>query len=352
MTDSASLSRPDPSELTRLGKPSGAWTGTLGGGAEGLTRRLGPAQLDALDAAVRATQGRAPTSVTREDFGAPAIASLMAAVNYDLMAGRGAVLLSGIDIARYDLEAFQRLHFGLGTHLGRAVEQSARHDRIGLVRKEPNPERRGYLNDTELGPHTDYHEILSLASVVTSPEGGVSGLVSAAAVYAAIQAERPDVLAVLEEGYYYPTSLESVTDYKVPSFSVIDGHIGIYNYVLFIVQAAQIRGEPVPERFVEALRVLMRMAARPELKVSFTLQPGEMIFWHNFRVMHSRTGFTNTPGRERLLLRLWLEAHERYPLAQGYREIGRLLEQQHAQGWSMLVNSDESLRAAGALIRG
>ena len=338
-------------DTTRLGKPSGAWTSTLGGGAEGLTRRLGAVQIEAIDEAVHATQGRAPDAVTREDFGAPEIARLMAAVNYDLMAGRGAVLITGIDLSRYDLPAFQRLHFGLGTHLGRAVEQSARHDRIGLVRKEPNPERRGYLNDTELGSHTDYHEILSLASVVTSEEGGVSGLVSAAAIYEAIRQERPDLLAVLEEGYYYPTSMESVTDYKVPTFSVIDGHIGIYNYIIFIAQAADIRGEPVPAKLVEALRFLSGVAGRPEFMVSFTLQPGEMIFWHNFRVMHSRTGFRNTPGRERLLLRLWLEAHEHYPVARGYREIGRLLESQHAQGWSMLVNTDESLRAARSLMR-
>ena len=273
MADHEMTTEREPVEATRLGKPSGAWTATSGGGVEGLTRRLGAAQLQAIDAAVRATESRAATDVTRDDFGAPEITDLMAAVNYDIMAGRGAVLLTGIDLGRYDLEQFKRLHFGLGTHLGRAVEQSARHDRIGLVRKEPNPERRGYLNDTELGPHTDYHEILSLASVVTSEEGGVSGLVSAAAVFDAISKERPDLLQPLLEGYYYPTSMETVTEYKVPTFSVIDGHVGLYNYVIFIAQAASIRGEAVPPKLIEGLRFLFSVAARPEFMVSFTMQP-------------------------------------------------------------------------------
>lgn len=338
--------------MMSLGQPSGAWTATTGGGAEGLTRRLSTVQLDAIEAAVRATAGREAIDITADDFGAPALVDLMDAVRWDILAGRGAVLLSGVDLDRYGLEGFKRLHFGLGTHLGVATEQSARHDRIGHVRKEPSPELRGYLSDTELGPHTDYHEILSLASVVASREGGVSGFVSSAAVYAAIREERPDLLSVLEEGYYYPTSMETVTDYKVPSFSVVDGHVALYNYVIFISQAADIRGEAVPPKLVEALRYLFKVAARPELMIRFTMQPGEIVFWHNFRVMHSRTGFKNEPGRERLLLRLWLNAHESLPMARGFLEIGEILDRQHVEGWSMLVNTPESLRRAYELIAG
>lgn len=337
---------------TRLGEPSGAWQSATCGGAEGLTRRLSAAQLDAIDVAVRATEGRAPTDVTAGDFGGPVLDELMAAARYDILAGRGAVLLSGIDMERYSLEQFQRLHFGLAAHLGVAVEQSARHDRIGMVRKEPNPERRGYLMDTELGPHTDFHEILSLACITAAEEGGVSGFVSAAGVYAAIKDERPDLLAVLEEGFYYPTSLTTVTDYKVPTFSVVNGHVAIYNYVIFIAQAAGILGVPVPPQLVEALRYLFTVCKRPEMMARFMMQSGEIVFWHNFRCMHSRTSFKNVPGRERTLIRLWLHAHEHFPLAKGFIEISRLLDSQHAEGWSMLVNTDESLKAVYEMVNG
>lgn len=337
---------------TRLGRPSGAWMSSTCGGGEGLTRRLSVAQLDAIDAGVRATEGLVPTDVTAADFGGPVLEELMAAARYDIFAGRGAVLLSGIDMTRYSLEEFQRLHFGLGAHLGLAVEQSARHDRIGIVRKEPNPEKRGYLNDTELGPHTDYHEILSLACARPAEEGGVSGFVSAAAVYAVMKEERPDLLPALEEGFFYPTSLSTVTDYKVPTFSVVDGHIAIYNYVIYIAQAADIMGVPVPPKLVEALRYLFTICKRPELMASFMMQAGEIVFWHNFRVMHSRTSFKNVPGLERTLMRLWLHAYERFPMAKGFIEIGQLLDRQHAEGWSMLVNTDESLKAVYELING
>jgi hypothetical protein len=340
------------SQGSMLGGKSGAWTAENSGGAEGITRRLSAAQLGAIDAAVRATEGRDPTSITRDDFGAEELTGLMDAARYDIVAGRGAVLLSGIDISRYSVEQFARIHFGLGTHLGRAAEQSERHDRIGYVRKEPNPEKRGYLSDTELGPHTDYHGILSLASVVTSIEGGVSGFVSAAAVYEVIKRERPDLLEALTEGYYYPTGLDTITDYKIPTFSVVDGHIGVYAYVLFLVRAATIRGEALPARFVEGLRFMNSVCRRPELMVSLTMQPGEIAYWQNFRVMHSRTSFRNTPGRERLLLRLWLHPRDYFPLAKGFYEMSDILDEQHAQGFSVVSNTEELLKGAYELMRG
>ena len=323
----------------------GAWTAETSGGIEGLMHRLGPEQLAAIDEAVRATEGRGPTDVGAAEFGGVMLDDLMAAVRYELAHGRGVSVLSGLDLTRYTPEQFQRLYFGLGSHLGTPVEQSPRHDRLGFVRKEPNPDLRGYLMDTELGPHTDYHEVLSLATVVAAETGGVSGFVSSAAIYAAIRDERPDLLPALLEGFPYPTGADSVTDYKVPTISIVDGHVSIYSYVIFIFQAAAIMGVEVPAKLIEGLRFMAAVARRPGMIASFTMQPGEMAFWYNFRVMHSRTSFRNTPERQRELLRLWLHAREPRPMARGYREIAQALDEHHAAGRSMLVNTVETMGA-------
>ena len=38
-----------------------------------------------------------------------------------------------------------------------------------------------------------------------------------------------------------------------------------------------------------------------------TLQPGEMIIWNNFTVLHARTSFRDSAEKKRHLLRLWLD---------------------------------------------
>jgi len=329
-----------------------AWTANSHGGVEGLRRRFGPEQVAALVAAARATEGTASADVTREAFAEAPIAELMEAVAADLAYGRGAVVLTGLDLDAIGEEAFARIHFGLGAHLGRAMPQSARGDRHGVVQQEHSPELRGYQLDIELGPHTDFHELLSLASVAKADEGGLSGFVSSATIYNILREEQPELVAPWMEGYFYPTSADSVTDYRVPSLSLDDGAANLYNYRLFPFDAARIRGERVPETLVAAMRAADRIAARPEVRVSFLMQPGEMVFWHNFRVQHARTSFKNGGGRQRKLFRLWLRAHAPQPMARGFHEMAELLDRYHGEGRSLLVNTPESMAAVREAMAG
>ncbi|MFC4255253.1 hypothetical protein GRI97_07445 [Altererythrobacter xixiisoli] len=346
----------DSGAWTRVTDAS-AWTATGNGGAELITRRLGAAQIAALAEAVQATEALPPEEVTRAHFSAPELTQLMQAVQHDIVHGRGATLLSGISLQQFTEAEFTRIYVGLGQHLGTPAIQSPRGDKIGYVQHEPNPDNRGYLMDTELGPHTDFHEILSLATIQTAVSGGISGMTSSAAVFNAVLDERPDLLAVLTEGYYFPDGSDAeggsgTTDYKVPIFSIVDRHVSLYNYVLFVFAAAQSRGEEVPPKLVEALRFLKQVCARPEFTISFEMQPGEMVFWHNFKVLHSRTGFQNSATQKRRLLRLWLNAHEHRPMAKGYLELARLMDHHHVRGKSLASYSTELLRDTYAALAG
>ena len=40
--------------------------------------------------------------------------------------------------------------------------------------------------------------------------------------------------------------------------------------------------------------------------VSTKLKSGEMLFWNNLALLHSRKGFTDSPENRRHILRLWL----------------------------------------------
>ncbi len=310
-----------------------AWTSASIGGKEGLTLRLAAEEIEAIDALVGRTHGRRPDSITREEASEPVIATLMSRARDAIMHGHGAVVISGLDMARYDLPAFERLYWALGTHLGEGVEQSSRRDRIGYVQKEEdNPTGRGYLLDTELNPHTDFHEILSLASVRKADAGGESGLVSSLALHNAVQALRPDLLRPLYEGFYHESAGGELSPGKVPVFGCVDGLVSCYFHMRFVRSAAKILGVDVPAGLQEATALMLDQARRPDVRAEFMLEPGEIMFWHNFTALHSRRSFTDSPAHRRLLLRLWINVPDGRPLPEEFYVRARYMDGLHAAG--------------------
>lgn len=69
-------------------------------------------------------------------------------------------------------------------------------------------------------------------------------------------------------------------------------------------------GEPLTAELVKALDVLDDVLRRPDLRVEFALQPGQMFFINNRSILHNRTAFEDhpEPDRRRHLVRLWLKA--------------------------------------------
>jgi hypothetical protein len=308
-----------------------AWTVAGIGGRAGLTRVLTEPEHDALDALLAQTRGMPKLAVTRRDFDHPAVNRLMDEARSAIMDGRGAIVLSAYALGRHSLEDYERIYWGLGTHLGVGAVQSAKGDRIGHVRNAPNEPQRGYTSSVELRPHTDFHEIMSLGGVTSAAEGGVSGIVSSLAVHNVIQRERPDLLKPLYEGYYYgmqPQARSAVplSASKVPVFSVEAGKVSCMCNTYFMRVAAELRGEALPADLQEALAFFSEVSQRPEILLQFTLEPGEMLFWNNFTQMHARTEFRDTPEHTRLLLRLWLNVPDGRTVVPEIAERARQVE--------------------------
>jgi len=311
----------------------GAWTSASIGGREGLTVAMTRDHFDALDELLARTADTADDHVTRAQFDHPVINGFMDDIRARIMDGHGAVILSGLDLGRYGYEAFRRIYWGLATHLGNGTVQSYRRDRIGLVQKEEdNPTGRGYLMDTELRSHTDFHELLSLACVRKAEEGGLSGVVSSLAIHNAIFESRPELLTPLYEGFYHESAGGQVSATKVPVYGCVDGKVSCYYHVPFIVNAARIMGVEVPTDLRTAMTYMNEQAMRPDIRADFMLEPGEMLFWHNFTALHSRTAFTDTPQNKRLLMRLWLNVPNGRPLPPAFHDRARYMDEMHERG--------------------
>jgi hypothetical protein len=312
-----------------------AWESATIGGRDGLTRRLTAGEVEALGELAASVRHLPAHRITRRDFSHPVIDALMAEVRHSIMRGRGAVILTGIDPRARTFEQFENLFWGLGTHVGSGTIQGPQGDWVARVEKtEHNPTGRGTLMDTELRPHTDMHEVMALACVSRAAQGGFSTLVSSLAVHNAIHATWPQHLPALYQGFWAGINdsmagAKPLSDHKVPIFCCVDGFVSCYYNKYFMRTAARRLGVDLPADLVTAMECFDAQALRTDLGATFMLEPGDMVFWHNWTCLHARTAFRDGPGAKRLLLRLWLNVSAGRSVAREIADRARRMDEDH-----------------------
>ncbi len=316
-----------------------AWRAQDNGGKAGLSFHLKDDHFDAWASVLNRLRDKPLLQIRRTDVSDPILLELAATIRGQIQRGPGLTVLCGLDVDRFGDDGFQRIFWMLGQLIGAPAVQSERGDRLGWVRQETdNPYGRGYISNKELGFHADFHEVLALASVQTADFGGESGFVSSPMLHNILLQRRPELLPVLYEGYfdgmhpYYklPSPAENAAA-KLPYFCAVDGTVSLILGSHFEQLVAEERGEEVPEAVTEAVAALKAIANEPGTAARFVLERGEMVFWHNWTILHARDRFENRPGRERTLMRLWLHMDESRPVAPQIAQRARTVDQIHRQ---------------------
>ena len=314
-----------------------AWTARGLSGKDALLMHLSAEQLDAIDALLARTRHLAPQAVTRADFDHPVVNALLRDLREIVMHGRGVVIVRGVTPERFSEEDFQRIYWGFGTHLGNGAVQSAAGDRLGYVQNNENDEvKRGYRSLRELHMHTDSYEVVGLMSVRRAKSGGLSGLVSSLAIHNEILRTRPDLLAPLYRGFRLASeearfSSKAITDDAMPVFCAVNGAVSCMYEPSHMKNAAALLPDGMPGDLAEALDYFDSVANRDDLALRFLLEPGEMMLWHNYTNLHSRTAFEDYPDRKRLLLRLWLSVPDGRPVDPAFRIRADTYERIHRE---------------------
>jgi Taurine catabolism dioxygenase TauD, TfdA family len=314
-----------------------AWTNRGIGGKVGLTQRLTDAQLATFDTVLTRTRHLTPQQTTRADFDHPEINALADGLSATIRHGRGAVLLTGLSPATHSEDDMERIYWGIGVCLGEPAVQSMLGDRLGHVQHvKDDPVARGYRSNEELSPHTDSYRIVGLMCLQQAETGGLSRIVSSLAIHNEILATRPDLLEPLYDGYYYAVSeaqfsKSPVTDFKIPIFCCIDDTVSCNFVSSFMRQAARLRGETLPPKLAEAIEHFSAIAVRDDIGIHFMLQPGEMLLWHNFQMLHARDAYRDSAQHTRHLLRLWLKVENDRPIVDAILERARIYERVHRE---------------------
>ncbi len=270
--------------------------------------------------------GQPLEAIAVEAFPLPRLGPRLQAIQRSLELGSGAALLRGLPASRYSEEDAKRLFWGIGCHIGVAVSQSAKGERIFSVRDEGyrvgrDRQARGPNTNKGLSFHTDRCDVIAFLCLRQARSGGENFLASSMAIHNEILKQRPDLLAALYQPYYYQRHTVDEGNRQPyitqPVFAVHEGHF-VANVLRVLIDRAQ-KDPQIPNLSavqLEALDFLGTIAGDPAIHVGFRQEPGDMLFVNNFTVLHSRSAFEDHADRSRRrhLLRLWLSVPNSRPL--------------------------------------
>jgi hypothetical protein len=253
-------------------------------------------------------------------FPLPTLGRFLADLKRELRFGRGFALLRGLPRERYSLDDLARIYVGLGLHIGALLPQSYQGELLGHVIDVSDIERqaRGYHAGGAQRMHTDTCDVVSLMCVQAAKSGGVSRIVSAAAVHNRLLETRPDLLATLYGAWVF-RRMELDAEFgdgqlvkRVVIFSRESGEFTCNVSGSYPRRAVAAGDAVMTPQQIEALDEMERIASSPALYLDMSIGEGDIQFLNNRLLLHGRTSYEDWPqiARRRHLMRLWLEVAE------------------------------------------
>ena len=247
----------------------------------------------------------------QQDFPLQHLATKLTQLVDDLENGRGFFLLRGLPLEQFTQEQQHTIYYGIGLHLGIPVGQNPRGDILGAVENvgDPNDKQtRVYETNLFLPYHTDPSDVVGLLSLRKAKQGGLSSLVSSAAIYNQILSEYPEYLGLYYKTYYY-AHLGKQRPTPSPLFSYHKGKLSCRYLRQYIELGHEMLEHPLSQVELKALDIFDEIMLRDEMRLNMMLEPGDMQFANNYLVLHSRNSFEDHEdvNQRRKLLRLWLK---------------------------------------------
>ena len=236
--------------------------------------------------------------------------------------GRGFVVVTAEAPGRYSPAELTAVYWLIGQLLGRPFPQNVQGTLLYDVKDTGQNVRYGArfsVTNAESTFHTDNSfgddvlDYVGLLCLNSAKSGGLSQLVSAHAVRDQLQGKQPAALELLRQPFHVDRR-GGLRPGEQPTarFPILggDGPDLLIRYLRYWIEVGHEKvGAPLTTDQVMALDTLDRVAAEPELRVEFMLQPGEMLFANNRWLLHNRTGFEDhtEPEKKRHYVRLWLQ---------------------------------------------
>ncbi|MDE3000619.1 MAG: TauD/TfdA family dioxygenase [Gemmatimonadota bacterium] len=261
------------------------------------------------------------TDISRQDVSIDCLGECLQPVTEVIRSGRGFAVVSRVPINGYGPEIAQSMYWLTGECLGAPMEQNIEGTLLYDVRDTGDNVAQGarfsvtnaestFHNDNAFGEPLP--DIVGLLCLRTAKSGGQSQLVSGYALHNELLENHPDVLQTLYRRFYFDRrgqfrAGDSPTSH-FPVFRWSQGELTL-RYLYYYIQVGHERaGKSLNVEQRDALEVVEALLRRPDFRVEFSLQPGQMLFTNNRWILHNRTAFEDDadPARRRHYVRLWL----------------------------------------------
>lgn len=313
----------NPQALTTVERGSRAWTRETIDDSDSWYYTLSADCLATLDAYIQRhrSQPRPATDVRVRVSELADCGKCLQPVLPALESGRGFAIIDRVPLDRYTADEATLIYWAIGQLLGVPTGQ----DRIGTLLYDvrdtgqsvtqgarfsvTNAESSFHIDGT-MGP--DLPDLLGLLCLNGAKSGGESQFISAYALHNDLLENDPDALHTLYRTFYFDRRGQQAASeppyLSAPVFRWNGRELHI-RYLYYYTQVGHEQaGVPLTAAQQHALAAVETRLERPDLRVEFTLQPGQMIFWNNHWLLHNRTAFEDYPEieRRRHLKRLWL----------------------------------------------
>lgn len=242
----------------------------------------------------------------------------------ELKSGLGFRVLRGFPVKELGKERTGRAFLALSRGLGVPMEQPGGVELAHVRADSKGRKGFGFRAAGELPFHADLENVIGFLCIRPASGGGTRLFASAATVYNIMREEYPAQLRVLTQPFHmalqqpHPDHGQSWT--RLPFLDVRDHVFNACAYPVHIKRAQGLPGVPELTRAqTEALATFNTVAAR--VSVSMELKPGDVEYFNNHVILHTRTQFAEDGGPGRHLLRVWLSMagfrllHEEHPIS-------------------------------------
>ena len=156
--------------------------------------------------------------------------------------------------------------------------------------------------------HSDPSDAVALLCLRQAKQGGLSSLVSVAAIYNELLEKYPQYIGIYYKFFYYAHLCEDQPSLS-PLFSFHNNKLSCRYLRQYIELGHEVMNFPLAKVEIEALNLFDEIMQQEHLRLDMMMQPGDMQFANNYMVLHSRSSFEDFEelDQRRKLLRLWLK---------------------------------------------